>query len=273
MTHWSQNQRNSARGVVKALLDSIPREDFFLAGLSGAPGCGKSTLAGILKDLLEETGTPAMVLSLDDYYMGKQQRKVLAGSHPLFAQRGVPGTHHWDELVDDIDRLKQGTTEGLHLPGFDKLRDDQAPTRARQAIAIPPRVVILEGWMIGSPPQGDAALLKPVNEFESIHDGNGEWRRVVNDHLARYDKDLRHRLDSRWFMSAPGWREVVDWRWQQEQEGVNDLNITHLANRQAVAGFLDPFQRIAMHMQATCEQWANVIIGIDKNHCLRIEQN
>ena len=267
-TSWSEDQRRSTAAVVESLASSIPTGGFYLVGLSGAPGCGKSTLAGLLLERLAEYDVDGMVISLDDYYLGTQQRSRLAEHHPLFAQRGVPGTHDWEKLLGDLDHLKRGEIETLLLPRFDKMSDDRMAIPLE--VPVRPRVVILEGWVIGAPPQAVRDLEIPVNELEATHDPGGRWRARVNQHLAQYHHDLSRRLDATWFMSVPGWSSVVDWRWQQEQQNAGSERPGFLKSRDEVADFLDRFQRLAIHMLATAEEWADVIIDIDPDHILSI---
>jgi D-glycerate 3-kinase len=255
---WSGEQRLSTAVVATSLITEIPSDRFCLIGLSGAPGTGKSSLAHLICTLLNDFGTDSMVISLDDYYLGKQQRSQAAETHPLFAQRGVPGTHDWSRLVEDLDKIRSGGVKDLRLPRFDKKKDDRVPMEKFIRLAQPPRVVILEGWLIGAPPQKSAALGEPVNQTEALQDSDGRWRKQVNEKLARYHHDLDTRLDARWFMAVPGWTQVIDWRWQQEQESFRTGHKGYLNSRKAVSDFLDQFQRIAQHMCSTCEQWADI---------------
>src|SRR5476649_1736390 len=59
------------------------------AGLCGAQGSGKSTAALVIRHLLEAKGLRVAVLSLDDLYLTRAERQVLAQTvHPLLATRG-----------------------------------------------------------------------------------------------------------------------------------------------------------------------------------------
>ena len=262
-----------AHSQAESLLREIPVDDFYMLGLSGAPGTGKTTLANTLKARLDTRGDVALVLSLDDYYLDQQQRKDLANIHPLFAQRGVPGTHDWDRLIGDLDKLADGEIGALRLPRFDKLQDDRQTVDLMLPMSDAPRVVILEGWLIGAPPQDFAALADPVNELEAVNDPDCRWRAAVNEWLARYHQDLGDRLDARWFMNAPSWDKVIDWRWQQEREAIRSGSPPHLESREAVAHFLGQYQRIASHMLETCDEWADVIIWIDQDHHLSMTKD
>ena len=90
-------------------------------GLAGSQGSGKSTLSKSVARLAEMLlGHPAIVLSLDDFYLPKAERVALADIHPLLVTRGVPGTHDATWLAETIDRLTHG--QSADIPLFDKGR-------------------------------------------------------------------------------------------------------------------------------------------------------
>ncbi len=273
---WSKAQFEAAQAVSAVLADAIPGDDFVAVGLAGAPGTGKSSLTRMVAHHLEAAGSPTLVLSLDDYYLGKAARQNLALRHALFRQRGVPGTHDWTGLLADLDQLRAGNIEGLRLRRFDKQADDCAHRDTFRRVCAQPRVCLLEGWPIGAPPQPANELADAVNAMEAEHDPDGAWRTLVNDHLARYHRDLETRLAQRWYLRVPGWEAMVEWRWQQEQEGPGVQErpggqATHLQSRADVEQFLRPFQRIVTHMQDTAPRWADRIITIDNNHLLSLD--
>ena len=78
--------------------------------LNGAQGTGKSTLARLLKRLLEQVhGLRVAILSLDDLYLTAQERRRRAETiHPLLATRGVPGTHDVRLGIRTIRALREG---------------------------------------------------------------------------------------------------------------------------------------------------------------------
>jgi len=104
-----------------------------VVGVSGAQGCGKSTFCRLLGRVMEEAfDQPAVTLSIDDIYETRERRAQLAAqTHPLFATRGVPGTHDVALGLQTIRRLAclpEGET--VALPVFDKATDTRlAPDR------------------------------------------------------------------------------------------------------------------------------------------------
>src|SRR4026208_2618132 len=65
-----------------------------IVGINGAQGSGKSTLCKCLEVLLVEHQQRGVTVSLDDLYLTRAERLEAAmDHHPLFATRGVPGTH------------------------------------------------------------------------------------------------------------------------------------------------------------------------------------
>ncbi|WP_232494263.1 kinase [Novosphingobium kaempferiae] len=102
------------------------RDGPLVLGLCGSQGSGKSTLAAALCSALKAEGRSIAVLSLDDLYLGHEARADLARTvHPLFATRGVPGTHDVAQGIALIDAIRAG--QPVTLPRFDKARDEPAP--------------------------------------------------------------------------------------------------------------------------------------------------
>lgn len=242
-------------------------------GIAGPPGSGKSTLARLLAHVSTASGTPACVLSLDDYYLGRAEREqggdhCGAQVHPLFRRRGVPGTHDLPRLLGDLDRLQRGDISGLKLSVFDKSADDRAPEAQWRLVQEAPRVVLLEGWCLGAPPQAASELQSPINDTERLLDPDASWRRAVNDQLARYQRAFDQRLAQLWYVRVPGWSSVIEWRWQQEQE----LPAPRLQSRGQVEAFLGTFERLVLHMQASAATWADLLLKAQPDHEIVIDE-
>lgn len=152
-----------------------------IVGVNGAQGSGKSTTCHFLEALLRPRGLRAVTLSLDDLYLTRAERAALANEvHPLFATRGVPGTHAVGLGMQIIEDVLAGRP--FTLPRFDKSADDRAAEGT--PITGPVDVLLVEGWCIGAVPQDEAALAVPVNALEADEDVGGVWRNVVNHFLA-----------------------------------------------------------------------------------------
>ena len=156
-------------------------------GINGAQGTGKSTLGYILKLILEEEfDLKTARLSIDDVYYRRTERQALAETvHPLMATRGVPGTHDLSFAQEILDQLMQaGDDDNIRLPRFDKGVDDRAPHVTWPTFIGRPDVIVLEGWVVGTPPQTESELVQPVNALEAEADADGVWRAYVNQQLA-----------------------------------------------------------------------------------------
>jgi D-glycerate 3-kinase len=269
-TRLPRDDRSSLSALLPELLQRLHRDRPCTLGIAGAPGCGKSTLARLLVWGLEAEGTPACRLSLDDYYLPRRERERLAGEvHPLFAQRGAPGTHDLDRLLGDLDRLRNGRAAGLRLVAFDKSTDDRAPESNWREAGGAPSVIVLEGWCVGAPPQQAREAEEAFNGWESAGDPDGSWRRAMLAAWRRLHEALACRLDAVWYIRVPDWQSVVDWRWQQEQE----LDHPNLESRGDVRSFLAAFERIVDHMQRGHADWAELTLALDRDHHLRIDRD
>ena len=266
-----QGLSSDLAAILPRLLDQIDTDRNFAIGIAGAPGSGKSTLARTLVQYINQAGIPACLLSLDDYYLGRGDREQLAVNlHPLFRQRGVPGTHELDRLLADFDQILNGRIKGLRLPVFNKSTDDREADHLWRSLERAPQIIILEGWCVGAAPQRRTELNFPANETERVQDAHGSWRHEVWKSWQRLYTELHGRLDQVWYIRVPDWKCVVDWRWQQEQE----LAHVNLKNRAEVENFLNCFERIVIHMQGSYTQWADLVLEADRNHDIRLpEQN
>lgn len=186
-----------------------------VVGINGAQGSGKTTLCRFLEVLCAEQGARAVTLSLDDLYLTRAERLALArDEHPLFATRGVPGTH--DTALGEA--ILEGLLGGrpVTLPLFDKAADDRAP-RGRH-VEGPVDIVLFEGWCVGTVPQPEAALREPVNRLEAEEDPDGAWRREVNRRLATDYAELFGRIDVLVMLEVEGFNSVRDNRLRQEKK-------------------------------------------------------
>lgn len=243
--------------LVAALLDrrgadSTVGADFpvEVVGLYGCQGSGKSTLGALLAAWLGEVaGLQVLSLSLDDFYLPLAQREELARDvHPLFATRGVPGTHEMAALGRVIEAVRGGAGPRLTIPQFDKATDD----RAAPGIEIDPErvdLIVLEGWCVGLPPQPRDQLREPINDLEGEEDRFGVWRGAVNNALEESYREVFDLIDTQVVLKAPSFDSVFSWRWEQEEKlrsRVADSLCAGqgLMDEAALARFLQFYQRL-----------------------------
>ena len=191
-----------------------------LIGLCGPQGSGKSFTAARLVERLQALGCHAVTRSLDDFYLTRVERLERARAvHPLFATRGVPGTHDLPLLEATLDRLTDAGSDTLvPLPSFDKTIDDRAPVPTWPSFCGRPDAIILEGWCVGARPQPDAILARPVNDLERLEDADASWRFEINRQLGGPYAALFHRLDRTYLIKAPSFDVVFQWRAEQEEK-------------------------------------------------------
>jgi len=229
-------------------------------GIAGAQGSGKSTLAEFLAVVLENVaGLSAAVLSIDDFYKTRAEREEMARSvHPLFAVRGVPGTHDMALMNGVIDSLKAGIS--VDIPVFNKAEDDRSEVPRRlEAVDV----ILLEGWCWGSVPQSEIELEDPVNELEEKSDADGRWRRAVNDALASFDYQHAFDNDLMIFLAVPNMEAVQRWRLQQEQ-GLDPGS--RVMDKREIREFIMYYERITRAMLAEMPDRADMTLTLDETH-------
>lgn len=242
-----------------------------IIGINGAQGSGKSTAAAFLSDELAGAhGLRAAVVSLDDFYLPRAARQELAAKvHPLFATRGVPGTHDVDLGIDTLRKLTRlGPQEQLALPGFSKAEDDRRTPAEWSVQRGPVDLVLFEGWCVGTPPQTDAELDADENALEASEDVDGRWRRLVNDHLRTSYTAWFSLLDAQVFLAVPGIACVRRWRWQQEQDTARAAGGSgrHLLTREQVDRFIQHYERLTRHALKRMPSRADAVLTLRDDH-------
>lgn len=248
--------------MLEALLARLPsRRAPWLVGLSGLQGSGKSTLARQLVAAARKRGVATEVLALDDFYRGRREREALARTvHPLFATRGVPGTHDVALLAKTLDALKN--TRTTRVPRFDKGCDTRLPPSRWRRIATSPRLVLLEGWCVGVPPQSARALQRPVNPFERTDDAGARWRTTVNAHLGAEYAALWRRFDALVVLAAPSFAIVERWRGEPEKR-LRARGAPRAMSPAALRRFLMHYERLSRHALRTLPPLADIVVRLD----------
>jgi D-glycerate 3-kinase len=235
-----------------------------IVGIAGPQASGKSTATGQVADHLSNQGLRVGTLSLDDLYLSRAARTILAGTvHPLFATRGVPGTHDVAMGLDVLAKVRAGLP--VLLPRFSKGYDEPLP------MADWPRldgcdVFLFEGWCIGARAQDAATLTHPVNALERDHDHEGLWRRAANAHLAGQTGALFSQIDRLVYLRPPSFSVVYDWRCAQEHELIAGGNAPAAMSDAHIAHFIAHYERLTCHMIAQMPGYVDLVIPLGPNH-------
>ena len=229
-------------------------------GLGGGQGAGKSTLADLAVQACALRGMRAAALALDDFYLGRDERRALAVRvHPLFETRGPPGTHDIALLSEIVNALLESGP--VQVPVFDKGGDDRAGWRTLEG---PFDLVLLEGWCIGAGPLDPASLRAPINALERSADAAGAWRRYFADQLATRYAALFDDLDFLAFLRVPDLAAVRRWRLQQESERSAEQRMSAAQ----VDLFVAHYERITLSMLAELPERAELTVSLDADHAI-----
>jgi len=254
--------------LISESLSRTARRPLFV-GLCGAQGSGKSTIAQAIATRFPRCAT----LSLDDLYLTRAERLALSRDvHPLFATRGVPGTHDIGLGLATFDALAE--RRAVRLPRFDKGADDRAPVDDWPAAPFECDLVLFEGWCVGAVPQVEDALVQPVNALESTEDSDGRWREAVNRALGGAYQALFARLDILILLAAPDWETVGRWREEQEARLRGKApDAPQLMSEAAVARFVAHYERLTRHVLDEMPGRADLVLWLDPDRsCSRVQK-
>jgi len=191
-----------------------------LIGVQAPQGAGKTTLVSHVLSLLPELGLRGAGVSIDDFYLTREEQLQLAAAHPgnpYLEHRGYPGTHDIDLGVATLAALRnlgQGSAgQSVRVPVYDKSkhggRGDRTPSSEWREVAGPVDVVFVEGWMLGFTPVpagevDDAHLVEP-NRALAAYD---RWHRLLDAFVVLRATDptfvLRWRVEAEEAMAAQG---------------------------------------------------------------------
>ena len=249
-----------AEPFVAAVLDDALAHGSRVYAIAGLQGSGKSTLSAQLATLAARRGLRAVVLSIDDFYLGRRERLRLGRDvHPLLATRGAPGSHDVPLAIETIDALREG--RATRLPRFDKIADRRlSPSKWPLAQAD---LVLFEGWFQKVPAQSDAELVSPVNALERDEDPDGTWRRWCNAALGRDYPPLWQRIDRMLFLEGPGFEIVPEWRWQQEVTLQKANPDRQAMTKPQVQRFVQFFERVSRQALRTLPAIADRHVRLD----------
>lgn len=247
--------------LVDALLDDALAHPGVPLAIAGPQGSGKSTLAAQIVAACAARGRRAATSSLDDVYLDRPQRLALARDiHPLLATRGPPGTHDPALACRIVDDVLAGRP--TRLPRFDKATDRRLPPEAWPDVRGVDLLVV-EGWCLRVPPEGEAALAEPLNALEAREDPDGTWRRHCDRALATSYAPLWARLPRLVWLHPPSFDVVPDWRWEQERALAAARPGAATLDRTGIGRFVQHFERITRQAMRTLPGLADVVVHLD----------
>tara|TARA_B100000700_G_scaffold318995_1_gene413272 strand:- start:43 stop:960 length:918 start_codon:yes stop_codon:yes gene_type:complete len=250
--------------------DYLKKKKTILIGLSGGQGSGKSTIAQILKLILNiKYNLNTISFSIDDFYKTLKSRKKMSKTvHKLFLTRGVPGTHDIKLLSKIFKKLLKKKFSSMLIPKFDKSIDDRVKKKRWTKVKKKPEIIIFEGWCVGSQPQKLSQLSKPINSLEKIKDKKIIWRKKINNELKKNYKKIFSLIDKLIFLKVPSFEHVFKWRLLQEKKLKLTSKGKKIMSKSQVREFIMYYERITKQMLKDLKFSADVIIKLDKKHRL-----
>lgn len=245
------------RQLAALLVDDWCRRRVATVGIGGGQGAGKSTLGRLITEAGSVLGIRIEVLSIDDFYLTKEERLRLAETvHPLLATRGPPGTHAAERLREVIAALRQpGVVE---VPRFDKGTDTRSGYAMRDGDVD---IVVVEGWCVGAP-SARYGIDEPINALEREHDADARWRSHIETALGGPYAKLNEDLDTLVFLKVPSLDAVRRWRLQQESERPPGQRL----NAVEVDRFVEHYERITRRMLTSLPSTADVVVELGDDH-------
>lgn len=237
-----------------------------IQGILGGQGTGKTTLAAILKVILEQLNCKTLCLSLDDLYKTYEERCSLRKQDPRLIWRGPPGTHDVDMGVAVLEQLR--SQQPVAVPRFDKSACGGEGDRTDSESVTDVDVVLFEGWFVGVRPiNPDAFNLAPppiATEAEQT------FARDMNVNLQQYCK-LWEMLDRLIVLYPSDYRLSQQWRRQAEQQ-MRATGKSGMSN-QKVNQFVEYFWK-ALHPELFIQpllkqaEWVDLVIEVQPDHSL-----
>ena len=246
---------------VAAVLDDALAHQSRVYAIAGLQGSGKSTLSAQAAALAAGRGLRTVVLSIDDFYLGRRERLRLGRDvHPLLATRGAPGSHDVALAIETIAALREG--RATRLPRFDKIADRRL-SPSKWPLARAANLVLFEGWFQKVPAQREDELVAPLNALERDEDADGTWRRWCNASLDRDYPPLWDCIDRMLFLEGPGFEIVPEWRWQQEVTLQKANPDRQAMTKPQVERFVQFFERVSRQALRTLPAIADRHVRLD----------
>ncbi len=192
----------------------IYKKERILFGISGLPGCGKTSFGKWLEAAAYELDWPLKVISMDDFYLDSEALDKAMHGNPWKVPRALPGSHSIELLEEAIENWK--TTGNLKTPKFDKALRNGLGDRCGWSNSTP-KILIIEGWFLGcgltdaknNSMEDKSMKTKPLSTKER------DYQVLVQSALKDYQPIWR-RFERIWHIKAMDFISTRQWKSQQE---------------------------------------------------------
>ncbi len=217
-THWHKStKRDWLWGLGLPLMTDIERylqtNQNLLFGISGLPGCGKTTLGSWVEKASEELDWPVAVISLDDFYLSASQLDKEMAGNPWNVPRGLPGSHSISLMEKSIEDWKR--SGNLLAPKFEKsLRNglgDRCGWQQKTA-----KILVIEGWFLGCGSEYHSTK-ESIIENSKLTLEEQNYRKVVQAKLKQY-QNIWACFDRMWHLKAIDFHSTSNWKVEQERK-------------------------------------------------------
>ncbi len=185
-----------------------------LFGISGLPGCGKTSFGHWIEAAAVELNWSVIVISMDDFYLPAIELDEAMLGNPWNVPRALPGSHSIELLEQTLDSWL--LTGELLSPKFDKsLRNglgDRCGWRHSK-----PKVLIIEGWFLGCKTFENhfEAFESKDESYKLLTENEYKYRKVINEALKSY-QPLWKRFERIWHLKASNFNSTSFWKTEQE---------------------------------------------------------
>ena len=250
------------------------KKRYFIVGLSGGQGSGKTTIASIISIILKKYfKLNVFTISIDDFYKTRKERILLSKKiHPLLMTRGVPGTHDVKIMLDFFKRIRRKKFKSLKSPKFNKAIDDRFNKKLWYSLKKRPDIIIFEGWCVGAKAEKHNTLKKSVNYLEKLKDKKLIWRRYVNKQLQSNYKQLYDQLNCLLYIKSKNFSLLRKWRIKQERKlslKNKKFNDHKIMSDKEVINFMETYQRVTQNMLKCVPKYASIILNLNSNQQIK----
>ncbi len=218
---WPTGTKNDwIWGLGLPFLSDIERfiygKDRTLFGISGLPGCGKTSFGRWLEAAASNLNWPVKVISMDDFYLASEALEKAMEGNPWNVPRALPGSHSIELLEEAIETWQ--TTGHLKVPQFDKALRQGLGDRCGWKSSTP-KILVLEGWFLGcglardrrKTSKNQSCQTKVLSSLEQ------DYQYVIQSALEKY-QPIWKKLKRIWHIKAIKFVYTRQWRSQQELE-------------------------------------------------------